>query len=125
MRYFKSINFNSPYPTQVMIGEFDPDNEEMKDSENSLYCPVWEWQEDSDDDDVIPGSQNHDWVSIPYDFENDKIQAEEISEDEFYRLYFKFDYPCNTDCARYCQGDCPFNPLTKEKECPRFRHPQI
>lgn len=123
MRYFKNYNFNSPYPTQVMIGEFDP--EEHKESEDTIYCPIWEWEEDENDE-VIPGSPHHDWVSVGFDFANDILLpfSEEITEEEFDRLYLNFDYPCNTDCARYRQGDCPFNPLDKEKECPRFKKPR-
>lgn len=29
--------------------------------------------------------------------------------------------PCNTDCYHYAHGTCPFNPLTKQEECPRWK----
>lgn len=122
MRHFKKYSFEAPYPTQVQIGEFDPD--EHKESEDTIYCPVWEWQEDPETNEIIPGSQVHDYVSVGYNFETGTLEtAEEITEDEFDKLYQDYldNYPCNTDCARYRQGDCPFNPITKAIDCPRFK----
>ncbi len=29
--------------------------------------------------------------------------------------------PCNTDCPRYRQGDCPYNYKEKRTKCPRWR----
>lgn len=87
MRYFKNINYNPPYPTQVQIGEFDPLDEEYQESADTLYCPVWEWSEDPETDDIIPGSKNHDWVSVNYDFVHDRpTGVEEITQEEFDRL---------------------------------------
>lgn len=31
------------------------------------------------------------------------------------------DGPCNTDCIRFYQGDCPFSFLEKETKCPKWQ----
>lgn len=36
-------------------------------------------------------------------------------------LYTHAPNVCNTYCARFRQGDCPFNYETYEEKCPRWR----
>lgn len=49
-------------------------------------------------------------------------QPEQVAERRQLHLDFESEEtPCNTDCHHYAHGTCPFNPLTKQEECPRWK----